>query len=102
MKRLSATQRKHNLVNAGLYLAEKHGFHTLTCTSVCRAAGLKSHGMVAYHFGSMQKLRDCVMQRAIALPQLQVVAAGIIAKHPAAAHIPSKLHKQALAAIRNG
>lgn len=93
--RLSPEDRKDAMVSAALVLAEAQGFYNFSSTQVARACGC-GHPLIFHHFEGMEGLRDEVMLKAIVEGNLNVVAQGLVSKHPLAVGAPDALKKKAL------
>src|SRR3954464_11213935 len=72
--RLSATERREQILDATKELAAEHGFYAVNIEAVCRAAGI-SRPIVYTHFGDLQGLLDALVDRETArgLEQLSAV-----------------------------
>lgn len=90
--------RNRTVLDTAVMLAELHGMGAVTRPRVARGSGL-SAGTVSNAFGSMGALRDAVMQRAVDLELLPVVAQGVAERYPAALAATSELKTRALAQI---
>lgn len=87
------TQRA-TILGAAVSLARKTGYTRLTRYKVAHAAET-SAGSVNYHFETMDGLRSAVMQYAVENQVLEIVAQGIVARHPVALQSPEALRKKA-------
>lgn len=72
--RLSATERREQILDATKELAAEHGFYAVNIEAVCRAAGI-SRPVVYTHFGDLEGLLDALVDRETArgLEQLGAV-----------------------------
>lgn len=85
----------HNrILDAGLAVAERDGWWTITRDGVAREAGV-GHGSVNLAFGTVDALRDAVMAYAVRLAVLPVIAQGLAAGHQAARDAPDELRRAA-------
>lgn len=78
MKRLKPDQRRSQLLTAGLMLASRHGYHTLTRLQVATAAGVEGP-LINHYFGSMKQYTGELLQLAVDMECLPVVAQAVVA-----------------------
>ncbi len=91
----AARKERHDaILQAGLTLAERDGWGTLTRDAVARQAGV-ADGSVNHAFGTIDGLRSAVMAEAVARRIVSIVAAGLVAGHPAARDAPADLKRAA-------
>ena len=79
---MALTDTQTIVLNAALAVAERDGWHAITRDAVAALAGCSS-GTVSGAFGGMAGLSDAVMQAAVERECLPVLAAGLVARHPA-------------------
>lgn len=94
MKRLSVQARKNEIMQAGLKLAVRHGYMSLTREMVAKSAKC-SPALITAHFGTFDAFRKQLMTHAIAVENLAIVAQGLVMKVPAAMRAPSALREKA-------
>lgn len=87
------TQRA-TILGAAVSLARRTGIDNLTRHKIAHAAET-SAGSINYHFETMDGLRNVVMAYAVENQILEIIAQGIVAKHPVALHAPEALRKKA-------
>jgi len=90
--------RKGQLLNTALKLASVHGWRKVTRTQIAEATGTVE-SLINYYFGSKQQLRDAIMEEAVALSMVSIVAEGLVYHHPSALEAPVALKRQAQAYI---
>lgn len=95
MTRLKPTDRKKQILDAALDLAERRGYSTITRDSIATAAGC-APGLVSAYFGTMINFRRDIMRAAIREERLPIIAQGLAAKDPHARKAPDPLKQAAL------
>jgi len=78
--------------------AAEHGLDAVTRSWVAARAGVGA-GTINQRFGTMEGLRDAIIERAIETERLQLIAQGIAAKVPAALNADPSLKARALASL---
>lgn len=86
--------QQSTILGAAVKLARKGGFNNMTKEVIAHEAGTAT-GSINYHFKTMVGLRSAVMVYAVEHEVLEVVAQGLVAKHPVALKAPEALKKQA-------
>jgi AcrR family transcriptional regulator len=97
-KRLAPEERRNEVMRAALHAAQRYGWSEMTRDHIATAAG-SSPGLVSARLGTMQQVRDAVMEEAVRLEVLAVIAQGIAARHPTAMSAPAQLQRSALASL---
>lgn len=92
------TSPKERVLAVALELAAKHRYDRLTRGQVASAAGVAT-GSVNYYFTDMDGLRDALMLAAIDGGHSEVVAQGLVDRHPAVMAAPADVRAGALAAL---
>lgn len=95
MARLKPEERREEILNAAVRVAERDGFINMTRDNIAIAAGV-SMGLVNHHFGTMVQLKRAVMRAAITREILCIIAEGIITKDKTALKVNEDLRKRAL------
>jgi AcrR family transcriptional regulator len=85
---------KQFILDSAVSISLHKGYHNITRRSVAEAAGVAT-GTVSYHFVSMEKLRNAVMQEAIKRRYLLIIAQGLTNSNWYAQHAPEELRKAA-------
>lgn len=83
-ERTPPSVRKSDLIQAALSVAQRDGYLNLTADKVVDAAGINSRGLIHYHFGGMDKLRDAVVDKAIELHVGNILVAAWVSGHKGA------------------
>lgn len=101
-------QRNRRVLEAAISLARERGFRKFSRHDVAARAGVAA-GSVNNAYGTMDDLHDAVMREAVKLAQsgtlvggrgtLEIVAAGLAARHPLACNAPQHLKDSALASL---
>lgn len=99
--RLEPHERKKQLLEQAVLLAEALGYQRITSKRVATLSGLKSHSLINHYFGTTEKLREAVLEEAIRTENLEIVLQGLVAKDPKALAAPQKLKQQALLKLSN-
>jgi len=89
-----AEVRREQILEAALVLALNDGYTRITRDGVADKAGV-SQGLVNMYFGNMEGLRTELMRYAVARKNLQVVAQGLLGRHPEALKAPQSLRSLA-------
>lgn len=92
------TERNRRILEAAAELAAERGYTTMTRADIAQRAGV-ADGSVNNAFGTMDGLRDAVMQRAVDTSDAEIVAQGLAARHPVALGAPQALKDQASATL---
>ena len=101
-KRLSARDRRDELLNAALIVAARPGgWAALTRASVAKEAQC-SDALVSAHFGTMIEFRRSVMRAAIKRRALSVIAQGVASADRTALHAPPELKREAMGDLIGG
>jgi len=98
-KRLTPEERKQQLVEIALGLAQDKSLELITAKQVTGAAGVCAN-LIQVHFGNMPNFRNEVMQEAISRGELEVIGHGITGQNEVAVKIPDKLKTEALNSIK--
>lgn len=83
------------ILDAAVAIASEHGWRSITRDRVAERAFV-AQGSVNAHFGTIDALRDAVMQAAVERGLLDIVAAGLAEQHPAARAAPPEVKRAAL------
>lgn len=95
-RRLLPDDRKAEILNAALKLAERPGgWSKLTRDLVAQTAGC-ADGLVSKYFGTMITFRRTIMRAAIKDNNLSILAQGLASNDPTARKIPPELKVKAL------
>jgi AcrR family transcriptional regulator len=73
--------RKEQILQAGIKLAEKSHYNTLIRNDVAAAAGV-SPGLINHYFTSIENLRHDILERACADKILSIIAQAIVDNNP--------------------
>jgi AcrR family transcriptional regulator len=95
--RLVQQHRREQLIRAALPLAEKHGFERVTRNMVAAAAGCSASLISAYW--TAPNLQTAIMEEAVRVKCLRVIAQGLASNHPAALGAPFEVRKLAAASL---
>lgn len=89
---------KEHILDTAYKMAQRDGFAAITRDGVAAEAGV-AMGSVNHHYGTMQVLRDAVMQRAVEEEQLELIAQGIAMGDNIAKSAPLELRQRALTTL---
>ncbi len=89
---------RQSILKAALDLASKQRYDRVTKADIAARAGCGT-GTVNKYFKDMPGLRDAVMAEAVATGQHDVVAQGLVDRHPAVMAAPEGARLAALAAL---
>ncbi|UTC25984.1 TetR family transcriptional regulator [Phage vB_KsaM-C1] len=89
---------KEHILDTAYKMAQRDGFAAITRDGVAAEAGV-AMGSVNHHYGTMQVLRDAVMQRAVEEQQLELIAQGIALGDNVAKSAPLELRQRALTTL---
>ena len=95
-RRLSPDERRLQLLDFAVKIAEKEGYNTLKGNEVAKAAGLQSHGLINHYFGTTEGLRTAVIDRAIETENLSIILQAIVRKDNKVSTISEELKQKAL------
>lgn len=82
-QRMNADERKGNLLSAGIAVAMKVGYKSVTRDEVAAQAKVSSC-LVTRYFGDMDNLRTEIVKQGAKNGNLKIIAEGLVHKHPAA------------------
>lgn len=86
---------KDRILRAAVRIAISRGLARVTRPAVARNGRL-TPSLISYHYGSVPALRTAVIQYAIENCVLPIIAAALLAKHPAVEKLDEQLKKDAL------
>lgn len=88
-------ERKQQLLNIAVDVAEKAGCDGLNARNLAEKAGV-SYSLVCLHFPSIKNLYESVFKEAIRVENLGVIAQGIEYEFPILQEIPAPLREKAV------
>jgi AcrR family transcriptional regulator len=91
-------ERNRRILEAALALASERGYERITRSDVAERAGV-ADGSVNNAYGTMEGLRDAVMEAAVTRGIVAVVGQGLAAGHSIARGAPADLKQAAVAAL---
>lgn len=97
-KRLKPKDRKNQLVQAALEVAEQYGYNTMRREDIAHHAQV-SEGLVSQYLGTMPQLRRTIIRHSIKTRNLSVLAQGIVNRDPHALKAPEDLRQAAVASM---
>lgn len=95
----TAKNTTHELLAAGLALAERIGFANITRQNLAAAADV-SPALVSLRLGTMPQVHRSIMRAAVRGQCLRVIAQGLAVKAPAAMRAPQELIDRAADSIK--
>ena len=96
--RLKPTERRRQILDAALKLAEQGHYMTVYREAIAAEVGIAGP-TIHYHFTTMAKLRRAMMRQAVTTECLPVIAQGITSKDSQALRAPMELRARALASL---
>jgi len=94
--RTSPALRYTHILGVAVEKARTIGWNNLTRSMIAEAAGV-SEALVSHYFGTMEELKQTVMNAAVQRRVIEIVAQGLAAGNPAARSAPEEVKAQALA-----
>lgn len=98
MSRLKPTERKQQILEAAIDLANEIGFGKLTRQNIAASADV-SEGLVSKYWGTMTKMRRAVMRKAIKKGEMKIIAEGIAMNEPECAKLSPVARQKALSVL---
>lgn len=98
--RLHPKERKQQILDAAVAVAEVNGYQSMTRHAVATRAGV-APGLVSAYWGTMTQLRRAVMRRAIKLEKTVIIAQGLACGDDTARGAPPALKAQAAKTLMN-
>lgn len=99
-KRLGKDKRREEILSASVDIAKERGYLNITREEVAERAGVSS-GLVTTYFDSMTQLKKELMQRAVDLEILEIIAQGLTLSDPIAESASIFLRAKAIAGLNN-
>lgn len=96
--RLKPDDRKKQILDAALHLAERDGYTHVTREAVAAAANC-APALISSYFGTMPSFKRDIMRAAVRERRLRIVAQGLAAADPHARKAPDDVKAAALSAI---
>lgn len=96
--KMTAKERREQIVGAALARAERQGFHSITPTNIADEAKC-AKSLVYHYFKTVPQLRRAVMRTAIHRRCLKVIAQGLATGDAQAQKAPYELRTAALASV---
>lgn len=98
MSRQKPLDRKQQILDAAVKLAETKGYSHVTRDNIAACAEC-APALISNYFGTMISLRRDIMRAAIRMRSLPVIAQGLAARDPHAQKAPDELKQAALDSI---
>ncbi len=95
---LMRAERRAAILAAAIVEAACAGYGKMTRDAIAERAGVAA-GSINHEFGTIDKLRDEVMQNAVDNERLDIVAQGLADKHPITLAAPDELRTRAVRAL---
>lgn len=99
-KRLGKGKRREEILNAAVEVAKQKGYPNITREEIAERAGVSS-GLVTTYFDSMTRLKRELMQHAVELEILEIIAQGLTLSDPIAESASITLRAKAIAELNN-
>ena len=78
--RLSPDERKGQILLHAVALSQEVGYRNIGIVDVAKRAGLQSHSLINHYFGSIEKLKNAVLNHAIETENLEIVLQAVVIK----------------------
>ena len=98
-KHKSPEDRRTEILDAALELAERKGLGVFTRLELATQAGV-ANGLLNKYFGTMAQLHRAVMRAAVQRENLPVLAQGLARRDPQALKASDELRNRAIDALR--
>lgn len=92
--RKEAEDRRAQLLEAGLQVAEEMGWYKVTRRAVAERTAT-AESLINRYFGSKDGFRDALMEEAVKRQMVSIVAEGLLYMHPTALAASRQLRKEA-------
>lgn len=79
--RMTYEKRREQLINCGIKLAFKSGYHRITRDALMKASGVH-YSTITHYFKPFHLFKDAVLCRAIRDEIMEIIGQGIINKDP--------------------
>lgn len=99
IQRLKPKDRKQQILDAALLIAERKGYMNVTRQDIGEAVGCVN-ATITYHFTTMRQLQRDMMRAAVRERKLVIISQGIVARDPHALKAPEDVRKEAMAAMQ--
>lgn len=93
--RLLPKQRKDQILQIAINLAEEIGYQNITRDVIAQRAGV-AQSLITHYFKTMKNLRKIIMREAVASNTNSIIAQGLVAKDPIALQITDANKQKAL------
>lgn len=93
--RLEPQERRTKLLDAGLELAEEHGYNKVTLKMLADVCEV-THGLVTNYFGNAEGMRSAIVRAAVRRENVRVVSQAMALQDNAAINIGETLRKKAI------
>lgn len=93
--------RKREILDAGIRLALREGFRNVTRDGVASEARV-STALVNLYWGTIQNVRDGIVQEAVSKELLPILAQALLDGHPIAVTAPKRVQERAARHILHG
>lgn len=97
-QRMDPKDRKRQLIDVGLVLAEQVGYKNISMSALTERAGV-SRTLYHRYFSTVGRFRVDLMRAAVKQENLPVIAQGLAARDPQALKAPEELRQRAAAAL---
>lgn len=93
--RLKPAERRKQILEAAVPLAEKFGYNALTRDLIAEEAGV-SGSVLNYHFSTMARFKRALVRHAVKVENLTIIAQAVLGGEK----IPMGLRRRALDSLR--
>lgn len=97
--RLPSGQRMAQILQAAYDLADEGALYEMSMHQIAKRAGC-SRPLIKHHYQSLTRLREAVVQEAIRVENLSILALALAKKEPAAFKAPLSLQDKAIESLK--
>lgn len=94
------TKSRNKLIEAALNCARDKMYALMTREDVAEYASV-APSLVSHYLGSMDAVRDAVMNRAVEIEDHHILAQGIVFKHPALKRVPTEVRHRIISTLKS-
>jgi AcrR family transcriptional regulator len=94
-ERLTPKQRRVQIMDAALDVAERMGYHQMRREDIATKADV-SNALVSKYFGTMKQMRRAVMRHAIKVERYKIIVQGLAMNDPTAKKADTEIKIKAL------
>lgn len=101
MSRLKPKERRKQILDVAVQLAQEKGFESLTRAAIADKAQV-THALITHYYNTMPQLKRDVMRAAVRQEILEIIAYGLATSNPHAAKASPELRARAISHMGGG